>query len=420
MATLEAINKQNMIFLSAQPDELYFHWQVELYLYQFAKHGIEDRCYALFGYCNRPSTYALNLAKKFKHILFYKDDRKTDETHDYAPTIRPHLLKQFFKDYPNLGTNVFYHDSDIFLVKLPPFELMLEDNICYVSNTINYIGSNYIELCQKRYTEKYPTADSILKRMCDTVGVSVDCVKQNELHSGGAQYLLKNTNAFFWEEAERLCHTLFKCIKEYDKQYPVDHGIQAWTTDMWVVLWLLWKHNTETRVHPALDFSWAIDSNEDYHKMNIFHLAGVTPKNGEGKFYKGAFHIKNVFTEYAKDPQLLDFINPTNATYEYVVVLKEYAKTLQPQQPICYKFSLVSKYGWASKYKRDTCVTKYGKSVWRSVNKSYLIIYNGMQWIITQKKYENEIGAGSIGCASNTQNEPYENGWDKQCSIILI
>ena len=35
---LEAIKKHNMIFISAQPDQVYFHWQVSLYLYQFAKH----------------------------------------------------------------------------------------------------------------------------------------------------------------------------------------------------------------------------------------------------------------------------------------------------------------------------------------------------------------------------------------------
>jgi hypothetical protein len=32
--TLDSILESRLIFLSTQPDDIYFHWQVELYLYQ--------------------------------------------------------------------------------------------------------------------------------------------------------------------------------------------------------------------------------------------------------------------------------------------------------------------------------------------------------------------------------------------------
>src|SRR5271155_2523908 len=47
---LGALRDNNVIFISAQPDNTYFHWQVEIYLYQFAKQGVADRCFALIGY----------------------------------------------------------------------------------------------------------------------------------------------------------------------------------------------------------------------------------------------------------------------------------------------------------------------------------------------------------------------------------
>ena len=72
MATLKAIEDANMIFISAQPDTEYFHWQVELYMYQFAKYGICDRSYAIFGYTGaNPSEYAVELSKRY-NIYFYK------------------------------------------------------------------------------------------------------------------------------------------------------------------------------------------------------------------------------------------------------------------------------------------------------------------------------------------------------------
>ena len=416
--TLDALKNNNTIFISAQPDEVYFHWQVEIYLYQFAKHGIQERCYALFGYRDMPSEYALNLAKKYPHIILYKDERITVPNH-YAPTIRPHLLKKFFTEHPELGASVFYHDSDIFLVRLPRFELMLGDNINYLSDTISYIGYNYIADCQKRYTATHPNAEPLINLMCKCVGLPVTLVKNNEKVSGGAQYLLKNIDAAFWIEAEELCQKLTDCMKAYDAKYPVEHGIQAWTADMWVVLWLVWKRGRKTKIHDDLDFSWAPYSVTDYHKKRIFHLAGVTQKNCEGHFFKTHFQKKNIFEEYARNKNIFDNVKPSSATFEYVKVLKEYAE----KSPVIIKenkrFLLDSKDVWSSIYTKDS-TTFSGRPIWRSVQGDYIIFNTGDVWVLTGAQYEKELTAKTGGYISTYAAEPYEGGWNKPCVIRLL
>jgi len=418
--TINALKNHNTIFLSAQPDETYFHWQVEIYLYQFAKHGIQDRCYALLGYRDAPSDYALGLQKKYPHVLLYKDDRDKTAPDFYIPTIRPHLLAKFFAEFPELGASVFYHDSDIFLVRLPRFELMLADNADYVSDTINYIGYNYINDCQKRYTAKHPAAadDLLIKRMCDCVGVSVDLVRSNEKCSGGAQYLMKGVDVAFWKEAEILCQSLYDCMKSYDKQYPIKDGIQIWTSDMWIVLWLLWKRCKTTVVHTDLDFSWGISTATEYFKKPIFHLAGVTPENSKGKFYKGAYHSKNVFKEYARDKTIFDAIVSSSATYEYVRVLKEYAQGYSVVEQS--RFLLDSKDAWSSVYQKEKTATVFGRPIWRSVDGNYFIFHNGSVWILTHKQYEEGLTKNTGGFASTKQDEPYDGGWNQPCKITVL
>jgi len=418
--TLEALKKHNTIFISAQPDEIYFHWQVELYLYQFAKHGIQDRCYALFGYRDAPSEYALKLAKKYPHIIMYKDDRNTTMPNHYKPTIRPHLLKKFFADHPDLGASVFYHDSDIFLVRMPRFELMLEDNISYLSDTISYIGYKYITDCQKRYDSKHPNAPRLIDVMCDCVGIPVALVQENELNSGGAQYLLKNMDAKFWEEAEDLCQKLADCTKAYHDKYPIGHGLQIWTADMWIVLWLIWKRGFKTKIHAELDFSWATWSIMDYHKKCIFHLAGITKENAEGRFFKGDYHKKNVFVEYAKNKAIFNNVSPTSATYEYVNIIKEYADGEPVTRRVVNRFLLDSKDAWSSIYSKDPVTTFSGRPVWRSADSNYIMFSNGKAWILTHVQYESGITQSTGGFTSTFAYEPYEGEWNQPCVIRLL
>jgi hypothetical protein len=426
-ATLEAIKKHNLIFVSAQPDTIYFHWQVELYLYQFSKHGpeIADRCYALLGYRDKPSPYSQELAKKFPHVICYKDTRNLTVPNYYIPSIRPHLLKQFFKEYPALGSNVFYHDSDIFLVQMPKFELLLNDPISYVSDTISYIGYNYIQSSQRFYKNKYPELSdtSLIDTMCECVGISAEIVKQNQANSGGAQYLLKNIDAEFWNETETACQTIYSKTSEFNRKYKISSGdLQIWTADMWAVLWLLWKRNKATRVHKELDFSWATFNVKEYHSYNIFHLAGITSDNCKGKFYKGAYTNKNIFKEYLNNKTMFDSIDPTSATFEYVKVIKEYASGLpiNPVQKDHSQFLLDSKDAWSSIYVKDPVKMFLNKPIWRSSNNNYLIFYTGSAWILTHKQYEKDLSVTTGGFASTLEEQPYNGSWNQPCTIKIL
>lgn len=323
-STLESIKLHNMIFITAQPDTPYFHWQVSLYLYQFNKHNIIDNCYAVFGYeNNEPSDYVKEIMKTNKNIISYKDTR-TYRTKKYSPSIRPHLLAKFFKDRPELGKNVFYHDSDIFLVKLPKFELLLNDDIGYLSDTVSYIGYEYLKDCGNRYKEKYKISElDLFENMCKIINIDPELIKQNQLNSGGAQYLLKNIDYHYWEECEPLSVELYEYFCNYETKYPIDNPVQKWCAGMWVELWNYWKRG-KTSIHKELDFSWATGTADDYNKLNIFHLAGVTNENNSDKFYKSLYTNQTVFDAYMNDNNIFNHISKNNATYEYCKVIKEY------------------------------------------------------------------------------------------------
>ncbi len=340
--SLQAIKNKNLIFVSAQPDTIYFHWQVEVYMYQFSKFGIIDNCHVLFGYTgDSPSEGGLKLQKMYKNIHFYKDER-VDKS--YIPTIRPHILAKFFNEFPYLGKNVFYHDSDILFVRLPNFALLLNDNISYLSDTVSYIGYNYIIECGKRYKEKHPqlTEIDLLLGMCREANIDPNLVKVNQQNSGGAQYLLKNINGAFWEECEKTCVSLYKYMCNYERQYPIDHHVQKWTADMWAVLWNYWKLGGSTKVHSELDFSWATDTITDYMSKTIFHLAGVSGDTCKDKFYKAQYTGRNLIDEYLKDNTIFNHVINTSATFGYIRVVVECArqreklkeKTIDLEEPV--------------------------------------------------------------------------------------
>ena len=387
----------NMIFISAQPDTVYFHWQVELYLYQFAKHGIEDKCYAIFSYSGKqPSKYIQTLKKKYN--IFWYEDTRTNK--NYIPSIRPHLLKKFFKEFPELGKTVFYHDSDIFIQKLPPFQDMLKDDIGYLSDTISYIGYEYIAGCSKRYKSKYPSlADNdIFTKMCECVGISQELVKENEKNSGGAQYLLKNVSEEYWAKSEESGIRLYDMLKNYEKTYPIDHHIQSWTAGMWAELWEYWKEGKQTRIHSELDFSWATSSRSEYYKKNIFHLAGVTDQSPKNIFFKGKYVNINVFEVYRNNPKLFDNISSNSATIEYTNIIKEFVDSKPSQN----SNSLVISTNdfWSGVYEKDPNTTHFERNVWRSTDKKFILFWNSNCWILTGSHHEPEISETCGGYVS--------------------
>lgn len=321
--SLQSVIQQKMVFISAQPDELYFHWQTEIYTYAFSRMGLQDRIIVLFGIKDKPSARALDLAKYFR-VFFYKDTR---EDVSYLPSIAPHLLKQYFKEYAQ--SCVFYHDADIVFTRLPAFEEMVGHS--YLSNTISYIGGKYLKECGERFSEVYSTVApmDLLEGMCKVIGISPLVVQQKEKEAGGAQYLLHNLDSSFWEKVEADGVALHTYMVQFQTKYPISHGVQSWCAGMWAVLWNCWLRGISTPLHKELDFSWATNTTADYYRLPIFHLAGITGTNQEGKFFKALYSDKDPIQEYFNKPELLDKIDRSSATYIYVELMCDYAQYKQ-------------------------------------------------------------------------------------------
>jgi hypothetical protein len=418
-ATLKAINESNTIFISAQPDHIYFHWQVELYMYQFAKYGIIDQCYALFGYTgDAPSKYAVELSKRY-NIFFYKDSRNMSGPHYYIPSIRPHILKQFFQQFPHLGKSVFYHDSDILFQRLPKFELLVNDTVGYLSDTSSYINYSYIKTCAERYKSVYKDLpeNHILTKMCEAINISEDLLKKNDLNSGGAQYLLKNVDYTYWNNVEIGVNKLFPLLKDYEIKYPIDHHIQSWTSDMWVVLWEYWKLGKETRIHSELNFSWATDDVSQYFTNPIFHLAGVTDADARTAFYKGNYKDSNIFHEYLSNRSIFDHVSPRSATYEYVKLIKEYVNS--DEYIYTKSFVLLTEDSFGGLYKEDHNSIYFNRAVWRCKTGNYLIFFNGASWILIESAKESEISPRLTGLNLNHAKFPYMEEWITACKILM-
>jgi hypothetical protein len=291
----------DLVFVSAQPDVPYFHWQSEIYINNFIEKGIKPKnIHVIFSLSNKekPSDESIKLKRYGVNIHHYIDERKDKS---YIPSIKPFLISKWLEEYPDLGKNFFLHDADIVFRELPDFNNILNDDIIYLSDTIGYIGYNYIKDCCDRYEKKHPNSknEQLLEEMVNIVGVTIECVKCNQENSGGGQYIIKNTNKDIWEKIYNDCTPLYRQMLDYQKRFPINPGqIQFWTAEMWSLLWNLWYFGLETKIHSDLDFSWATDDIKTYEKKPILHMAGVTDNLKSTKFYIDNFIFFNKYIHY--------------------------------------------------------------------------------------------------------------------------
>lgn len=283
----------NLRFVCAQPATEYYVWQVEVMLNNFINVGINLNnvdivCWKQNGVV--PHSWS-QLANNYPARFFFYDDLR--ETKHYISSIRPNILKQHWERYPELKYEaILYHDCDIAFTKPINWEQFLMDDKWYGSDCRWYISHDYI----------ISKGEDVLDKMCEIVDIDKQIVKDNELNSIGAQYLMKGIDAKFWENVEKDSERLFKEITELnDEKVQLDrhtmppgearqpyHPLQIWCADMWAVLWNGWKLGKETICHKDLEFSWGTSVEEDWYNMNIFHNAGVT-NSTSGLFYKAIF-----------------------------------------------------------------------------------------------------------------------------------
>jgi hypothetical protein len=324
---------KDILFVSAQPDVPYFIWQIKLYVHNFIENGINpNQIHVVLGIVNnaeKPSEESLKLKEFGINVHHYTDFRRKKH---YIPSIKPYLISNWIQSNPKFGELFFLHDADIIFKDLPNFEGLLKDDICYLSDTIGYIGYDYIMDCCNRYEQHHPTSEKgqLIKEMADIVGLEVDVIKQNQENSGGGQYLIKNTTCEMWDKIYKDSINLYNQMMDYQRRFPISPGeIQFWTAEMWAVLWNFWMYGLETKVTRELDFSWATDSITVYDKRPILHMAGVTDDLKNRKFYKGDFINVDPIEKLKNEPNCFDYIEKDSATLKYIDVMKSYLKKHQ-------------------------------------------------------------------------------------------
>lgn len=324
-------------FIQACPDDVYYTWQVHMWLESLRNIGQSDKAISLIF---TPKNREVNT--KWKQVMdlypeaqfhFYKDvDNVSDLLGIYIPILRPYVLWKHFKAFPELSEKaIFYCDSDILFTKDFNVEQFLEDEICYLSDTNSYINASYFDskvhqvLPEK--LEEYKTRD-ILGELTSVIGISREICEANNLHSGGAQYLLKNVDAYFWSKVMNDCVIIRSYLQNVNREYFKDEnsGFQSWCADMWAVLWNLWAREQETKVIRELDFAWATDPISRLETTSILHNAGIgaTLQNGHSCFYKGKYHTGQ---DPTKDHHLSVVLNDEKAkqycTWHYANELKK-------------------------------------------------------------------------------------------------
>lgn len=271
-------------YVCAQPAIPYYTWQVEVMIHNFMKNGINPNyidvvCGITDGIV--PEQW-LTLSRTYNYVrFFFYDDTRVDKT--YIPSIRPHILRKHFAALPELTRDViFYHDCDMIFTKPVDWTSLAQGKTWYTSDTRYYISAEYIR----------SKGEDVYESMCRIVDIDHAIPIRNELHSGGAQYIMKSVTSAYWEKVEEDCTALYHYFLEHLRSHPESptyHPIQKWTADMWAVLWNAWYFGHTAEVHPTMEFAWAIHGPDAWEKYTIYHNAGVTHDTQDRYFYKGNY-----------------------------------------------------------------------------------------------------------------------------------
>lgn len=351
-------------FISCVPDDLRFTWEVRVFLSNLRSNNYSNLARILVyknpGNSGKNDKIWKELEEDYPEskIFYYEDTENVIniiKIFNYIPLLRLYVLKRHFQEYDLSKDAIFYCDSDIIFHKYLDFSKFLEDDINYLSwtgspdRTSNYIWSDYIDGKEKdvipEKLEKYKKLD-VLNQMGELSSLSRDILVANKERTGGAQYLLKNIDYTFWEDCLNLCCSLrYFLHREINPEFfqSEDKGIQSWCSDMWAVLYTLWKRNKITECPRELDFSWATDELSSLDNTYILHNAGVTSDSKirrridkeeiEGKaFYKGNW---DKVTPYESLEYLESIINdPISSLYCTAVYVKEIIKSYEKKSEI--------------------------------------------------------------------------------------
>jgi hypothetical protein len=295
---------RDLKFICAQPDDVYFTWQVHLWLESLKKLGHSDKAIVLVFCPNfrEPNDKWQKIVDLYPEaeFAFYRDDENTVSNllGIYISVLRPYTLMRYFQDHPEMKEKtLMYCDCDVVFTENFNIDQYINDDVHYLSDTNSYINASYFDSKERDVMpsklEAYKERD-ILQETTAICNVNREIAEQYNLHSGGAQYLLKNIDAEFWKHVMEDCISIRLSLMEVNREFfeSEDRGFQSWCADMWAVLWNLWRVGGVTQVVPEMEFAWASDQIEKVGRLGIFHNAGMVGDTmGEiPTFYKGKYH----------------------------------------------------------------------------------------------------------------------------------
>jgi hypothetical protein len=290
-------------FICVQPDDTYYLWQVHAWLESLRQIGQSDKAIVLVftPTFREPNTNWKNVEALYPESEFFylkDEDDITKLIQIYIPILRPYTLMKYFKAHPERKNDaIMYCDCDILFTQNFNVDKYINDDVCYVSDTNSYINASYFDSKIRdvipEKLEEYKTID-VLAEVTATVGVSREICEANNMHSGGAQYLLKNVDDKFWEKVLTDAINIYLYLGGINRAFfeNENRGFQRWCADMWAVLWNIWVRGMESKVVKEMDFAWTTDHINRLEQCGIFHNAGATGESmGETPmFYKGKYH----------------------------------------------------------------------------------------------------------------------------------
>lgn len=255
-----------MKFLFAQPAKKRFAWELHTVINSLSKLGVDKKdIILLFAKEDDSVLMEFNDCR----VYSYEDDR-FDKS--YIPSIKPYLFYRYLsEDSERENETYVYLDSDTIILDLEAFKVPVTKSRWCCSDTIGYIGLDYI----KSVTNSSRT----LEVMTDAIKVPIEWLESIQNNSGGAQWVIKNPKAGYWHDVYVNSIVLYRAIE------PLETTLQKWTAEMWAQLWTMYHYGISPKVSNKLSFAWS--TNDSLGKNKIIHNAGVT--EDMGLFFKGIY-----------------------------------------------------------------------------------------------------------------------------------
>lgn len=334
---------KELVFVQACTDDRYFIWQVHTWIESLRVLGKSDKAISLIFTPNfrEPNQEWQKLVHLYPEAtwFFHKDNSGVSKLlGTYLPVLRPYMLMKYFQQHPEMKDKaVFYCDADIVFTERFNVDKYLDDDVCYLSDTNSYINASYFDSKVRDVLpdklEEYKKID-VLNDVSSLVGINREICEANNQHSGGAQYLLKNIDASFWEKMIGDCIMIRSNLLSINRTFfeSENKGFQSWCADMWALLWGLWFRKQQTIVVPEMEFAWSSDHISRLERTGILHNAGIVA-NSQGDiptFHKGNYHQGN---------------SPFDDPHLQMVLNDERSKTLCNHYYLTKMFDVKNKYG---------------------------------------------------------------------------